>query len=160
MGLWLRTLAKAVLLGTVLVFGVDVLLHIALETVRGDAFAAPRWVNAHVAQRSVGVVAALLLWSIAPSLASALPQPTDQVRLLSPAAASHFVGVAMMVLPVVWFGATWIVFAARVTVQKEWTLEGRRFLEPYFYSDVVLAHAPWLLAGAAMIGLASHLRRD
>jgi hypothetical protein len=165
----LRSLALAFVLGTVLVLAIDTLLHLALSAIRGDAMAAPWWVNAQVLERSVWVITALLVWWVAPWLGLAVPMlkpassalsADDVSKPLSRRDANRFVGGAMIVVPVLWFFATLIAFALRVTVRGEWRGEGARLLAPYVYSEAVLTNAPWLLAGATLMVLARHLPGD
>jgi hypothetical protein len=165
----LRSLALAFVLGTMLVLAIAALLHLALSAIRGDAMAAPWWVNARVLERSVWVIAALLAWWVAPWLgsselalkpASPALSADDASKPLSRQAANRFVGVAMIVVPVLWFFATLIAFAVHVTLRGEWRSEGARLLGPYLYSEAVLTNAPWLLAGATLVVLARHLSGD
>jgi len=168
-GRLLRQLAGAFVLGTVLVLAIDSLLHLALAAIRDDTAAAPWWVNARVVERSVWVVAAMLTWWTVPWLAASVaatlertsaPDPVDPPPPLSRQAAHRIVGASMIVVPILWFFATLIAFAVNVTLRGHWAADGARLLEPYVYSEAVLSNAPWLLAGATLIGLARHLPID
>lgn len=138
---------------------IDSLLHLALSIVRDRATDAPWWVGAQILERAVWVVAAALLWCAAPVVAPTV-SPLALSRPLRLDVANQLVGRSMIVLPLVWVAATLIVFAARVTFAGSWRTDAARFLEPYYYSDLVLANAPWMLAGAALTVLARHLSND
>jgi len=156
----LRSLAAAFVLGTVLVLSIDALLHLALSAIRDDALAAPWWVNARVVERSVWIVAALLSWWAAPWFAASMSHAPHAPSPMTRQAAHRIVGAAMIAVPMLWFLASLIAFAAHVTLRGEWGVEGARLLQPYVYSEAVLANAPWLLAGATLIVLARHLPGD
>ena len=103
-------------------------------------------------------IAAGLLWLAAPSLtarlrANDLVPPVDA----SAAAATRVVGVAMVAGPVVWLLATSLVRALAITINDSWATDGRIFVAPQFYSDIVVTHAPWMLAGMALVTAAGHL---
>jgi hypothetical protein len=165
----LRSLALAFVSGTMLVLTIDALLHLALSAIRDDVMAAPWWVNARLLERGVWVIAALLVWWVAPWLGLAVPMPKPASSLrsednvstpVSRQDANRLVGVAMIVVPVLWFFATLIAFAVHVTVRGAWRAEGARLLGPDVYSEAVLTNAPWLLAGATLVVLARHLPGD
>ena len=156
---WLRRLTGAMVLGTLLVLVIDSLLHLALGLVRDDPMDAPWWINARIAERSAWVIAALLTWWAAPMLAS-VSNLRDAAPPLRREHASRIVGTWMIAIPILWFAASWVVFAVRATLQGAWKTEAARLLEPYVYSTVVLTNAPWLLAGATLMVLARHLPSD
>lgn len=155
----MRTLALALVCGTALVLAIDALLHLALGLVRDAGTGASGWVNARVLDRVVALVAALLLWWAAPHLGPSVGLTATPSRL-GLDDACRLVGRGLLVVPLIWWAATVIVFALRVTVVGDWRLDAARFLHPYYYSELVLANAPWMLAGATLIVLARHLASD
>ena len=141
----LRPVATALVIGTTLVFAVDMLLHAGLGAIRGENMPAP-WPT-----RLAWIIAAALFWLTAPMLPSS---PLPHLRLN---AASRITGGVMIVAPVLWLLATFVVVAVHTSLQGDWAASGRRFIEPYLYSDIVLTNTPWLLAGATLLVLARHL---
>lgn len=146
-------LARAFLAGTVLVLLADSVLHLALAAVRVSDVAAPWWVNARVVERSAWVVMASLLW-----LAVRGGMLGDgQAVTWSREAAFRLVGACMIAVPIAWTLATIVVTLVRTALASARDGGLAIFLEPYFYSDLVLRNAPWLLAGAVLLTVSRHL---
>jgi hypothetical protein len=147
-----QTVAAIFVVGSLLVLVVDAALHLALAAVRVGETGLPWWVNAHVVERSVWVVMALLLWLGSRGLGAGAGTPG-----VSRAAAARLVGGAMIAVPIAWFTATVVVLAVRITARASWPVDGRIFLEPYYYSNAILTHAPWMLAGVVLVAASRHL---
>ena len=145
----LRAIATTLVLGAVLVLAVDALLHIALGALRGHDMVAP-W-----GERVVWIVAAALFWVAAPLL----PFPARLPRL-GLHDASGGVGTLMIVSAIIWLLATLVVLTLRIALQGDWAADSPRFLDPSFYSQIVLTYAPWLIAGATLRLLARHLPNE
>jgi hypothetical protein len=73
------------------------------------------------------------------------------------AAAWSLAGGAMIVLPPIWIAATWLVMTTRMFMAGTWSTSSRIFLEPAFYSDLILGYAPWFLAGVTLLLLRRHV---
>jgi len=107
----------------------------------------PWWVAAHVPERGRWVVAALLaVW-----LGRRAPSGGDA------AAAWRAVGLAVMVGPVLWILAGWIVQAGLFTVAGQWALDGQVFLSAGLYRRAWVDYMPWMLAGVTTRAVARHV---
>ena len=155
----LRRFAAAALVGSMLALGCELLLRVALGAVSVENYGGSTdWILPTVLSRLVWPIAAGLVWLVAPLLtarlrANDLVPPVDA----SAAAATRVVGVAMVAGPVVWLLATSLVRALAITINDSWATGGRIFVAPQFYSDIVVTHAPWMLAGMALVTAAGHL---
>jgi hypothetical protein len=149
-----QTLATTFLIATLLVLVIDVALSLALAAVRVGASGLPWWVDARLVERSAWVVMALLVWMasrvMTDATAAAMPRST----------AARLTGRTMIVVPAAWVLATAIVLAVRLTWRGTWPVEGRIFVEPYYYSTIVLTYGPWMLAGAVLIAASRHLGEE
>jgi hypothetical protein len=159
MDLTIRRIALAAFLGAALLMVCDAALQLSLAAVQVEAYSGTSWwVTARVLERSVWLVAAALLWPAARPLARRLQD--DRAIQAAPPMTSRMalrvVGTLMIALPILWLGATLMVFAVKTTLAGSWTNEGRIFLEPYYYSGVIGTNAPWLLAGAAVLAIGGH----
>ena len=65
-------------------------------------------------------------------------------------------GVVWIALPVAWEVASLLIMALRVAMAGTWQSGFDVFLEPAFYSDLIIAYAPWLLAGVTLLSWAGH----
>ena len=102
----------------------------------------PWWVQAHLVERGRWVVTALLLMPLAARLAP----PEVSVAADAPAA-WRAVATAVIVVPLLWILATWIVQATLYTVADRWDVDGRVFLASGYYGRLFMGYAPWLLGG-------------
>lgn len=118
----------------------------------GGGPAAPWWVNGHVVERSRWVVFALLLVATARWIL-----PDEPAAMAArPGAAWRTVGIATLVVPLLWMAALWIVQATIFTVADRWDIDGQAYLSADYYRRVLAGYAPWLLGGAAAIVLSRH----
>ena len=153
----LRRLAAATLAGSILAIACDLLLRGALGVVSIEG-GGRSWMVGTVVSRLAWPLAAALLWLGAPLLASGLEGNRVVPPLRStPATAARIVGVAMAVIPIAWVLATTIVRGLVITMNGAWASDGRIFAAPQFYSDIVVANGPWVLAGMALVTAAGHL---
>lgn len=146
--------ARALLVVTVVALAADALLGGltgAVSSVSGGPLA-PWWVTGHVVERSRWVVFALLLAAAARRIVPADAADGDARAT----AAWRAVGVAALVVPLLWVAALWIVQAAIFTAADRWDLDGQIYLSADYYRRVLAGYAPWLLAGAAAIVLSRH----
>ena len=154
----IRPLASAAVIGCAAALVADLLLQLALAAVRLDGgwtALTPVWL-----ERGRWVLAAALVWLIAPLLT---PDSSDARGVGSPlprSAALTLVGRLMVVVPCVWAAATVILRAARLTVERAWPYEGRVFLTSDFYGSLIIGYAPWALGGLLLIALSRHRDLD
>jgi hypothetical protein len=145
--------ARALLCATLVALAADGLL--AVVTTLFDVVARgggpPWWVAAHVVERSRWVVAALLLMAIGRRGPGAGPRADS-------AGIWRLVGTAVMIAPLLWTLATWIVQAGLFTVAGRWDVDGRVFLSAGFYRQAFVDYVPWLLGGITTRALARHVR--
>ena len=150
----------AFLVATIVALVADAAMQLALEAVRVSAYgSAPWWVTANLVERGRWVLFAAVLWWAAPHLAGAGPPPD------APGAAAaavrpeawRQVGLAVLVVPLLWILATWMVSALRFTLLGSWATEGQVFLSAGYYRGIVLDYAPWLMGGAVLLGVRRHL---
>jgi hypothetical protein len=151
----LSTLGFAVLVGTVIALVVDVALQAALGSVRTGirpivlTNAAVEWLR--------WVVAAGFACLVARWWDRRLCHPAGAIDQLPARVAWSLAGAAMIALPPIWVAATWLVMTIRMTIVGTWSTNSRIFLEPYFYSDLILSYAPWLLAGVTLLAVRRHV---
>ena len=153
----LRNIAMAFGIGALVALLVDAALQNALEVVRspGVASMTPWWVIGHVFERSVWLGMALLVWLLAPRLApDGSTSPVD--RVVTRAAAADAVGRAMIVVPILWALATWLVLALKLTIEGTWDGDGRTLLSGYYYYNVLMAYVPWAAGGITLLSLRRH----
>jgi hypothetical protein len=67
------------------------------------------------------------------------------------------VGRACIGIPLLWLAATLGVTAVGLAVAGEWSALGQVFLSAPYYHAVIAGYAPWLLAGAVLIGASRHV---
>lgn len=132
-------IARALVVATVAALAADGLLAAFTAVDALGAGGEPWWVAAHLVERGRWVVFAALLVPWAARLA-----PLDSG---STAATWRAVGTAVIVVPLLWIAATWIVQAVLYTVAGRWDLDGRVFLELELYRRAVIGYLPWLLGG-------------
>lgn len=131
-------------------------LHLALDAVAVRSLGgAPWWVTAGVVERGRWVAFAALLWAIAPRLTPLAASFGAESQ--SKGETWRQVGLAVLAVPLLWVLATWLVSAARFTALGSWTTEGRVFLAAEYYRGLLVDYAPWLMAGAAVRGIARHV---
>ena len=156
----LRDHAAAFLAATTVALVADAAMQLALEAVRVSSFgSAPWWVTANVIERGRWVVFAAVLWWLAPRMAGARPGAGAPVPTAdgSRPEAWRQVGLAVMVIPLLWVLATWMVSAIRFTLLGSWATEGQAFLSAGYYRGIIASYAPWLMAGAALMAARRHL---
>ncbi|MCC7177428.1 MAG: hypothetical protein IT177_03470 [Acidobacteria bacterium] len=156
----LRDRACAFIVATIVALFADLTMQLALEAVRVSSYgSAPWWITANLIERGRWVLFALVLWWAAPRLAgpesNAAGAPETEAG--SRAEAWRQVGVAVLVIPLLWVLATWMVSAIRFTLLGSWGTEGRVFLAPEYYRGLLTDYTPWLVAGATLLGVRSHL---
>jgi hypothetical protein len=156
-GHWLRPYLTAFFVATLAALVIDAALQLAMDTVRVSTYGrAPWWITANLVERGRWVAFALLLWRIAPLIiepVGATVAPWTAGR----SDAWRRVGVAVVVVPLLWVCATWIVSAVRFTLLGTWDTDGRVFLSADYYSRLLVDLAPWLLSGAAVVVASRHV---
>jgi hypothetical protein len=151
----LSTLGFAALVGAVVALVVDVALQAALGSVRSGV--QPMVIMGTVVERLRWIVAAGLFCLIAPRWDRQIRNAVDATNLFSPSIAWSLAGMMMIVVPPIWAAATWLVMILRMALAGTWSTNSRIFLEPYFYSDLILSYAPWLLAGVTLLAVRRHV---
>jgi hypothetical protein len=155
---WGRQLATAAIAGTTLALITDVVLQAALSivSVEGGGF---WWLPATLLERGRWIVLAVLSWIVLPRLEAALEGDgprTIGTYALTAAGAIRALGVVMLTLPVLWTLATIILRALAISANGDWSVDGRVFTSPYFYSTLIVSYAPWAMSGVALLGIARH----
>ncbi|MGD9905388.1 MAG: hypothetical protein AB7U83_18115 [Vicinamibacterales bacterium] len=147
---FLPAATRAFLVATLVALAADGLLAAVtgLADVADRGAGPPWWVAAHVVERGRWVVAAALL---AAWLGRRAPSGVGSAE------AWRAVGLAVMVGPVLWILAGWIVQAVLITVGGQWALDGQVFLSAGFYRRAWVEYVPWLLAGVTTRAVARHV---
>jgi hypothetical protein len=153
-----RNIAVALGTGAVAALVIDVLLRNALAAAQspGASSMTPWWVVGRVLERSVWVVVALLLYSLAGAMARAAERTWPPGHVVSRAAAFDLVARLMIAAPLFWIVATFLVLAGRITLAGTWDVDGQMFATTSFYNNMVLGYLPWMGAGAILIALSRH----
>jgi hypothetical protein len=154
----LRRYASAFLVATVAALVVDAALQLALAAVRvpGSGGSAPWWVTANLAERGRWVAFAALLWWLIPRFAAPAAETSDASMPPPPAGPWHEVANAVLVIPLLWIGATWATSAIRFTLLGSWAADGHVFLAPDYYRGLLVELTPWALASAVVRAVARH----
>jgi hypothetical protein len=154
-----RAYAAAFLTATLAALVVDAVLQLALDAVAVAAYGggAPWWVTTHLVERGRWVALAALLCWLAPSLFPREDMPQDARAPLGAAGAWRQTGMAVVVVPLLWVLATWIVSALRFTLLGSWATEGLVFLSSGYYRSLFVDYAPWLMAGLTVLAIRRHL---
>jgi hypothetical protein len=97
------------------------------------------------------LIAALLAAAVAPSLTPSSRSP------LTWSAALRLAGTILIVAPLVWWAATFVVFVVATTLTGAWATDGLVLLQPRYYSTLLTANGPWLLAAAALRAISRHV---
>jgi hypothetical protein len=66
------------------------------------------------------------------------------------------VGQAVLVVPVLWTVAGWVVSAAVFTLADRWAIDGQVFRTPGYYRSLVVEYAPWIVGGGAVMLWSRH----
>jgi hypothetical protein len=153
----IRNIAAAFAVGALAALVIDAVLRNALAAAEspGVSSMTPWWVIGRVFERSVWVVVALLLWGAA-AFVSPLVGRSEAVHDVSRAAALDVVGRVLIVAPLFWALATWLVLAARITLAGSWSLDGQMFASTSYYTNVLLRYLPWAGGGAVLLALSRH----
>lgn len=141
--------ARALVVATVAALAADGLLAAFTAVDALGSGGGPWWVAAHLVERGRWVVFALLVVAWAARMA-----PVDSG---SAAAAWRAVGAGVIVVPLLWIAATWLVQAVLYTVAGRWDIDGRMFLELELYRRALIGYAPWLLGGIATLLVSRHV---
>jgi hypothetical protein len=158
----IRQLALALFVGAVVALAIDGALQNSLAAVQspGAASATPWWVIGRVLERGVWVVTALLVWSLAPQLSriASVAWPADHT--VRRAEALDIVGRLMIVVPLVWLLAIWVVSAVRMALMSSWESEGSVFVSGDYYYNVLLGYVPWAGGGMTLLALSRHVSAE
>jgi len=159
-----RPTATALLAATVIALVVNAVLQLLVDAVSIQSYGSgtPWWIVAELPVRGRWVVAAALLWLVSPVLEDvqaprALRGPSHSDDDAERAAVWVRVGTGVMLLPLVWAAASWLVVALRVTLAGSWDIEGRGLLSSEYYQRVAIEWLPWLMAGVVMRRVAAHM---
>jgi hypothetical protein len=153
-----RHLSRALAIGALAALVIDALLRNALAAVQspGVSSMTPWWITGRVSDRAVWVVAALLMWLTARTLAPVTKRLWPVDHLVTRSAAFDVVGGSMIIVPLVWMLASLLVLAARITLAGSWELDGPVLLMASYYNNVVLGYLPWAGSGSLLLMLGRH----
>jgi hypothetical protein len=132
------------------------LLQIILTTGRYSATSGmPWWVVTNLMGWSNWFVFGSLIWLTAPIPASGATRAAGSE---GPTTATYgdligLAGFAVFVFPFLFFAATYIVMALKVSLVQTWATEGAVFWASYYYRNVFRMYLAWLVVGSAMIGV-------
>jgi len=158
--------AAALVAATTIALVVNAVLQVLVDAVsiRAVGSGTPWWVVAELPVRGRWVVAAALLWLVSPVFDDSQPATsptgtgrTDHDTEIARAAVWTRVGTAVMLLPLVWTAASWLIVATRITLAGSWDIEGRGLLSSEYYQRMAIDWLPWLMAGVTMRRLATHI---
>lgn len=155
-----RDRAFAFVVATAVALVGDGAMQLGLDAVRVSSYgSAPWWITANLVERGRWVVFAAVLWWAAPRLTEPGPDAANarETEAGGRAEAWRQVGLTVLVFPLLWVLATWIVSAIRFTLLGSWATEGRVFLAPEYYRGILIDYAPWLMAGATLLGVRRHV---
>jgi hypothetical protein len=115
----------------------------------------PWWVVTNLMGWSNWFLFGSLIFITAPILASAATRAAGSE---GPTTATYgdligLVGFAVFVFPFLFFAATHIVMAVKVSLVQSWPTEGTVFWASYYYRNVFGMYLPWLVVGTALIGV-------
>lgn len=157
----IRDYGIAFLVATVVALLGDAALQLVLDAVRvSSSGSSPWWITANLVERGRWLMFAAVLWWAAPRLIGReLPAvlERDTVSDDNRREAWRHVGLAVLVVPLLWVLATWMVSAVRFTLLGSWVTGGQVFLSAGYYHGIVIDYAPWLMAGAALLGARKHV---
>jgi hypothetical protein len=154
----IRQLAAAFAVGAIEALVFDASLRNALAAAQspGVSSLTPWWVVGQVAERSVWVVAAVVLWLCAPLMTRIATRLSPMGNHVTSSAALEAVGRLMMAMPLIWLAATLLILALRITFAGNWELDGGMFLAASFYNNLLLEYLPWAAGGIVLIALSRH----
>jgi hypothetical protein len=148
--------ARALLAVTVVALVADALLGALTGVVSGVAAggaAPPWWVAGHLPERARWVVFATLLVPLARRAVAG----DDAVAHPTASGAWRAVGLAALLVPLLWIVAQWGVQAALITAGGQWEIDGLVFVSPDYYRRLFAGYVPWLLGGAAALVAGRHV---
>jgi hypothetical protein len=154
----IRRLAAAFAIGAVSALIIDAALRNALAAAQspGASSLTPWWVVGQIAERSVWVVAALVVWLCAPLMRRVAARIWPMGDHITRRAALEAVGRVIMVMPLIWLAATVLILGLRITLAGSWELDGGMFLSMTFYNNVLLSYVPWAAGGIVLLTLSRH----
>jgi hypothetical protein len=132
------------------------LLQVILTTVRSSATSGgPWWVMTDLMGWSNSLVFGSLMWLTAPILASATTRAVGSGRLTTTTYGDliALVGFAVFVFPFLWFAATLLVMAVKVSLVHSWATEGTVFWASYYYRNVFWMYLTPFVVGVGLIGV-------
>jgi hypothetical protein len=151
----LRGIALKLIALAVLGYVAWALLQIVLTTVRSSAMSGtPWWALTDLMGWSNWFVFGSLIWVTAPILASAATKATGSGGLTTATYGDliGLTGFALFVFPFLFFAATLIVMAVKVSLVRSWATEGTVFWASSYYRNVFWTYLPSCVAGAGLIG--------
>jgi hypothetical protein len=130
------------------------LLQVILTTARTSATSAgPWWALTDLMGWSNWLVFGSLMWLTAPILASVASRAVRSGRLKTTTYGDliGLVGFAAFVFPFLFFAATLIVMAVKVSLVHTWATEGTVFRASYYYRNVFWMYLPSFVIGVGLI---------
>jgi hypothetical protein len=117
----------------------------------------PWWIVGRLLERSVWVVAALLLWASAGFMTRAAARLWPSLHPLPRINAFDVVGRLMIAVPLLWVLASWLVLAGRITLAGTWDVDGEMFTTMALYNSTALGYLPWAGGGVMLLALSQHI---
>jgi hypothetical protein len=151
----LRSASRAFVLAMITSLVADGLLAALTEvtSMTGSSRGALSRMLVPIAERGRWVVLAFLF--IAVARWSARAEPAAEAG--EDAAVWRLVGVAVMVTPLLWIAAAWLVQAVLFTLAGRWDIDGQIFLAPDYYRSLLIAYIPWFLGGVTTVMVSRHV---
>ena len=151
----IRDAAAAFVTAVVIAMTFDVLLQLLSSSIRVTGGIGPPW-WARAAAHIVWMVAGIMVWLAAPSIASTLDDLTPDAAV-SRRTVWAIVGTALMVVPPVWVAAQLVVLAIQLTWSGTWGSEARIFISGAYYGAVFLSITPWVASGVILRAWTRHM---
>jgi hypothetical protein len=149
----IRSLAVRIMALSVLGYAAWALLQSVLTTFGSRASTMPWWVVTGLMGWSNWLVLGMFVWLSAPVLAfgATLAAGSEERSTASYRELMGVAGFAAFAFPILFFAATLLVTAIKVSLVQSWATEGTVFWASYYYRNVFRMNLPWFLVGGGMI---------
>jgi hypothetical protein len=147
-----RSLAVRIMALSVLGYAAWALFQSVLATFGSRASTMPWWVVTDLMGWSKWFVLGSFVWLSAPLLAfGASVAAGSEERSTTYRELMGVAGFAVFAFPILFFAATLLVIAIKISLVQSWATEGTVFWASYYYRNVFRMYLPWFLVGGGMI---------